>query len=135
MNEPLFACQDDICETERSFHADMLHLFEGQPLCEDCFDNGDILTNKEKSYIGTWHDLPPFVPEFQKQIEQLSFVAETAYGHLWRVTMDVTTPNGSRLSEARRLLRVEIGKDGQARGIEKATPPISLSGLDTKGGE
>jgi len=65
MSEPLFSCQEQCCAESVSFHAADLHLYDGKPICEACFIEGITWGG------GGWHDLPPFIPEYQKQIELL----------------------------------------------------------------
>ena len=50
----LFGCQHIHCATEISYHVDMLALYGGKPICEECYgeSNGDKL----------WSDLPAFDP-------------------------------------------------------------------------
>ena len=68
-NEPLFSCQDEFCRTECSFHAELLRLWGGEPICEDCYDALDQACGDDDPL--SFQQLPPFVPAYQQTIEQL----------------------------------------------------------------
>ena len=74
----MFSCQQQGCAEEVSYHADMLMLFEGEPICEGCYD-----------YLGVdedaplWCDLSGFDPfkEYRKSVlEEAAKVAEDLDG-------------------------------------------------------
>ena len=48
----LVGCQNQGCAEEVSYHLDMVAMFEGQPICQGCYENGEYGE-------GDWHDLPP----------------------------------------------------------------------------
>jgi len=54
--QALVGCQNDDCAAEVSYPLDMVHLFHGKPVCENCFDGGqwEGLTEDQQ-----WSDLPP----------------------------------------------------------------------------
>ncbi len=49
----LVECQIDECALEHSYHLDMVRLFVGQPICQDCYE----LPHDEPPV--SWSDLPP----------------------------------------------------------------------------
>lgn len=82
VDEPLFSCQNGECACEYSYPAGDLRLWQGRPICENCFDgeiwagNVPIGEDDPPSYT----ELPPFVPAYAKQIEALK-EALTPSGH------------------------------------------------------
>ena len=49
----LVGCQIQSCAEETSYHLDMVKLWKGQPICQNCYEgagHGDILTD--------WSELP-----------------------------------------------------------------------------
>ncbi len=44
-------CQIYHCAQEVSYCLDMVRLFGGRPLCQTCYEDGDLLVS--------WADLPP----------------------------------------------------------------------------
>ena len=52
--QALFSCQVQACAEETSFHADMLGIWEGDPICEACYS--DIWQEKMPSW-GELHDI------------------------------------------------------------------------------
>ncbi len=51
--QALVGCQNESCAKEVSYHLDMVRLFDGKPICENCYDYGDEDGNPY------WDDLPP----------------------------------------------------------------------------
>lgn len=49
--QALIGCQNDACAAEVSYHLDMVRLFEGGPICQSCYENGE-------NEVGDWHELP-----------------------------------------------------------------------------
>ena len=47
----LVGCQDIDCATEVSYHLDMVRLYQGEPVCEECY--------REMCAEPAWSDLPP----------------------------------------------------------------------------
>lgn len=60
--EPLFSCSDENCRVECSYPADMLAVFEGKPICEECYENNPPFDPVP------WSALPPFVSTFEQTI-------------------------------------------------------------------
>ena len=59
----LVGCQKDFCAAEVSYPLDMVRLWEEQPICQTCWDDGNYWEGKfdddgdeEKP---RWSDLPP----------------------------------------------------------------------------
>jgi len=50
----LFGCQIDDCAAECSYHADMLRLYDGAPICEGCYTD-EVLADDAP----LWSDLQP----------------------------------------------------------------------------
>ena len=57
----LVGCQHNECAAEVSYHLDMVRMHEGQPICQECWEDGDYATYDETddSFNPDWHDLPP----------------------------------------------------------------------------
>ena len=70
---PVFACQ--FCGEEVTYPASDLHIWNGEPLCECCYDErrpcADDDDNYPPEWAVDWGDLPEFVPEYVKEIERL----------------------------------------------------------------
>lgn len=81
----------------------------------DIFGNKRIqeLENEVRDARGDEGDEAYMVLELRKQVE-------LAYGLLWIVGCDRSTPNGNALYFARKALYEKLDKDGQARGITAA---------------
>ena len=52
----LVGCQVTACATEVSHHLDMVRMYKGQPICEECYD--DINWNPPGDVVPDWFDLP-----------------------------------------------------------------------------
>jgi len=70
MSEPLFGCQNEDCASEVSYLADMLRLYEGKPICEQCYEYTVTVE-------GDWYGLAPFVPDHEIEIERLKALLST----------------------------------------------------------
>ncbi len=53
----LVSCQNDDCAAETSFQLNWVRMFKGEPICEDCYDDGGYAGDREID----WADLPPVV--------------------------------------------------------------------------
>ncbi len=60
MTEPMFGCQLQGCAEEVSYHADMLMMHGGEPICQGCYEICDIGLTEDSP---DWCDLPAFIPE------------------------------------------------------------------------
>lgn len=66
----LFGCQVLYCAEEVSYHANMLKLYEGRPICEDCFN--DTPQEDDENHV-FWRDLPEFNPfDFIKALDEVA---------------------------------------------------------------
>ncbi len=72
-----FGCQDNSCAVEVSYPADMLKLFEGEPICQDCYDE---LRPSEDDPL--WVHLPQFDPFKKFRQSVLKEAAKVAKSHL-----------------------------------------------------
>ena len=52
----LVGCQVSECASEVSYHLDMVRMFEGKPICEECYMEMDLPTEEEDG--DRWFDLP-----------------------------------------------------------------------------
>lgn len=68
-NGPWFPCDIEGCSDDVAHPADMLHLYEGKPICEDCFDA--MFSHTEEFTPDSWLGLPAFIPEADKRIAEL----------------------------------------------------------------
>ena len=56
----LVACQNQACAEEVSYPLDMVMMFNGRPVCQECYENDDLLPRNEDGVpLKDWHDLPP----------------------------------------------------------------------------
>ena len=56
----LVSCQSGCCAEEVSYPLDMVKMFEGQPICQSCYEDGDMVErNADGEPLIDWHDLPP----------------------------------------------------------------------------
>ena len=111
MSEPLFGCSNDECASEASYRPSNLRVYEGEPWCQYCWDDRDpVFITFDDEGDGDewlkWHDLPPFVPEFQREIDALKQrVRELEATQRWRdlrtdqpgVRQDVVVRDGERV--------------------------------------
>lgn len=56
-----FACQNEYCASEYTYHADMFAVWEGKPICENCFDDIPQIWD-ENGEAKRWSCLPEFDP-------------------------------------------------------------------------
>ena len=64
------------------------------------------------------------LPPTSQSPGELASAIELAYGLLWLPPVDREEAGGWLASEARKVLLRQIGRDGQARGIEAARPML-----------
>ncbi len=58
--QALAGCQNDTCAGEVSYSLDMVRLFDDQPICENCYDDGEYGKVDDDGVLLTeWNDLPP----------------------------------------------------------------------------
>jgi hypothetical protein len=50
----LVVCQNDYCAEQQSYPLGMVRMWDGQPICQSCYDDGDY--NPDGCH---WNDLPP----------------------------------------------------------------------------
>ena len=63
--EPMYSCQASTdCAAEVSYPADMLAVFDGKVVCENCW-------TEEVLGQDLWSDLPRFVPAHERRITKL----------------------------------------------------------------
>ncbi len=56
----LVGCQNDYCSEEMSYYLDMVRMFEGQPLCQTCYEEGGYGERDEDGWPRKdWTDLQP----------------------------------------------------------------------------
>ena len=56
----LVACQVQACADEVSYHLDLVMMYLGKPICQECYDNDDLIPrNEDGEPLTDWHDLPP----------------------------------------------------------------------------
>ena len=65
-NEPMFSCQNQGCAEEVSYHADMLAMWNGEPICDGCYSN-----EQRPEDAPDWYELPPFIPDYVKEAAAL----------------------------------------------------------------
>ncbi len=63
ISNAFFGCKNDYCVQEVTYPADMLALLHGEPICQECYEQGD-----ERDGDLLWADLPKFDP-FQNLLE------------------------------------------------------------------
>ena len=98
--EPLFSCSDDDCRVEASYPANMLRIFEGKPICENCYDENPPFDPVD------WHDLSPFIPAYQNRLTTLSNALEVAEGALEAIAGEAERENG-RWQHLKRTIAVQ----------------------------
>jgi len=55
----MVSCQNEMCAAEVSYSLDMVRMLDGQPICHDCYIDGDYGEHDEDGcQIVDWHDLP-----------------------------------------------------------------------------
>ena len=54
----VFSCQVVECAAESTYHADMLRIWNGQPVCETCYKEKFERYDDEGEALVSWHDLP-----------------------------------------------------------------------------
>ena len=74
--EPLFSCCMDGCREECSFPADMLAVWGGKLICEDCYfevphAQKPVDPDDDEEWLA-WHGLPRFKPPWDARIEALT---------------------------------------------------------------
>lgn len=73
----LFGCARDGCAEEVSYPVDMLREYQGRPYCQSCWDEAmpkvpvTLDDNGDTDEWLRWHDLPKYVPEYEKRIAEL----------------------------------------------------------------
>jgi hypothetical protein len=67
-NQPYFSCQNSDCAEEISYPAEMLAVFEGSPICENCYG---YIDGPEEGELPEYSDLPDFVPEYEVRYKEL----------------------------------------------------------------
>lgn len=71
IKEPMFSCQNSDCAEEVSYPANMLALWNGDPICEDCYNDVYFRKLVGKEDGPDYANLPPFIPEHEKRIAKL----------------------------------------------------------------
>lgn len=57
--QALVGCQNNDCAAETSYPLDMVAMFDGAPICEMCYDDGDYGERDENDELHVdWNDLP-----------------------------------------------------------------------------
>ncbi len=55
----LVGCQNQSCSEEVSYHLDMVRMFNGEPICENCYYEGDYGARDDSdALIIGWDALP-----------------------------------------------------------------------------
>jgi len=55
----LVVCQNDSCASEISYPLDQVSMFEGAPICQQCYEDGDYGARDDKdNLLVHWGDLP-----------------------------------------------------------------------------
>ena len=58
--QALVACQIQACAEEHSYPLDLVMMFNGQPICQPCYEDEDTVERDEDGIpLKDWHDLPP----------------------------------------------------------------------------
>lgn len=68
MFRPLFSCAEEYCREAQSLPAEMLRLWAGDIICEDCF--------AEEQPTLDWHELSEFVPNEDRTINNLTVLVK-----------------------------------------------------------
>lgn len=54
----LVGCQNEYCATEVSYYLDMVRLLSGEPICQNCYEDGDYCKRDEDGELTTkWCEL------------------------------------------------------------------------------
>tara|TARA_Y100000310_G_scaffold291453_1_gene319405 strand:+ start:61 stop:387 length:327 start_codon:yes stop_codon:yes gene_type:complete len=104
--QPFFSCQVVDCATEVSYPADQLRVYEGEPICVDCYADrrkGDPEYDVVEDVDPVFNDLPAFVPEYVAEIEKLR-TALGAIVHGSSLLGHVTTKYDKAVATARGAL-------------------------------
>jgi len=71
---PFYPCYNDDCACETVFRAKSLRMWGDVATCEDCYDRAydadGVAVSREEDEI-YFSDLPPFVPDHEKEIVRL----------------------------------------------------------------
>lgn len=71
MSEPFYSCSQEGCAEECSYPADMLNMYEGEPVCEGCWDDMPIVIKEGSDDCVYWGELEKFVPAHEIKIAEL----------------------------------------------------------------
>ena len=58
----LVGCQNSDCATEVSYHLDMVRMLDGEPICQDCYEEVEGvygIRDEDGAPTQRWGDLPP----------------------------------------------------------------------------
>ena len=54
----LVSCQIQACATEVSYPLDMVRMYKGEPICEECYLEGPTDARETEDEAERWFDLP-----------------------------------------------------------------------------